>query len=199
MATDVDGARERLAAVVASTKLAKAHAQTLPRDAMTPYTMLLMAPSMVSMLTPLGGRVRPMFNVTVSNVPGPDVPLYFRGARLEAIYPISLISHGMALNITCESYAGTLNFAFVGCRDAIPHLQKLAVHAGDELDALEAAVRGAPAGGARTPAAPRGASTAKTGAARKPARAKQPAAAKQAAAASKPAEATRPPRKRKAA
>jgi WS/DGAT/MGAT family acyltransferase len=139
LATDVDGPRERLAAVVASARRAKAHAQTLPRDAMTPYTMLLMAPSMVSMLTPLGGRVRPMFNVTVSNVPGPDKPLYFRGARLEAIYPISLISHGMALNITCESYAGTLNFAFVGCRDAIPHLQRLAVHASEELDALEAA------------------------------------------------------------
>jgi WS/DGAT/MGAT family acyltransferase len=158
MATDVEGARERLAAVVASTKLAKAHAQTLPRDAMTSYTMLLMAPSMVSMLTPLGGRVRPMFNVTVSNVPGPDVPLYFRGARLEAIYPISLISHGMALNITCESYAGTLNFAFVGCRDAIPHLQKLAVHAGDELDALEAAVMGVPASRQSKPAASRSAS-----------------------------------------
>jgi len=161
LATDVEGARERLAAVVASARRAKAHAQTLPRDAMTPYTMLLMAPSMVSMLTPLGGRVRPMFNVTVSNVPGPDKPLYFRGARLEAIYPISLISHGMALNITCESYAGTLNFAFVGCRDAIPHLQKLAVHAAEELDALEAAcgVAAAPrraarrAKGAREPAA----------------------------------------------
>ena len=140
LATDIDGPLERLAAVVASTKLAKAHAQTLPRDAMTPYTMLLMAPSMASMLTPLGGRVRPMFNVTVSNVPGPDRPLYFRGARLDAIYPISLISHGMALNITCESYAGMLNFAFVGCRDAIPHLQRLAVHATDEVGALEQAL-----------------------------------------------------------
>jgi hypothetical protein len=49
MATNVEGARDRLAAVVASTKLAKAHAQTLPRDAMTPYTMLLMAPSWRSM------------------------------------------------------------------------------------------------------------------------------------------------------
>jgi WS/DGAT/MGAT family acyltransferase len=172
LATDVDGARERLAAVVASTRRAKAHAQTLPRDAMTPYTMLLMAPSMVSMLTPLGGRVRPMFNVTVSNVPGPDKPLFFRGARLEAIYPISLISHGMALNITCESYAGTLNFAFVGCRDAVPHLQNLAVHAAEELVALEAAL-GITAAPGR---APRGTRTARGAAAasRKEAGAKAP-------------------------
>ena len=140
MGTDVEDPLERLAAVVASTRRAKEHVQGLPGDAMTQYTMLLMAPSMLSMLTPLGGRVRPMFNVTVSNVPGPDKPLYFRGARLEAIYPISLISHGMALNITCESYVDTLNFAFVGCRDAIPHLQKLAVYSSEALEALETAV-----------------------------------------------------------
>ncbi len=140
MGTEIGDPLERLAAVVASTRRAKEHVQGLPRDAMTQYTMLLMAPSMLSMLTPLGGRVRPMFNVTVSNVPGPDKPLYFRGARLEAIYPISLISHGMALNITCEGYADTLNFAFVGCRDAIPHLQNLAVYSSDALTELEKAV-----------------------------------------------------------
>ncbi len=140
MGTDVADPLERLAAIVASTKRAKEHVQGLPRDAMTQYTLLLMAPSMLSMLTPLGGRIRPMFNVTVSNVPGPDKPLYFRGARMEALYPISLIAHGAALNVTCESYAGTLNFAFVGCRDGIPHLQKLAVYSSEALAELEEAV-----------------------------------------------------------
>lgn len=139
MGTDVADDRRRLAAVAASTRRAKTHAQMLPREAMTPYTLLLMTPSMLSMMTPLGGRVRPMFNVTVSNVPGPDKPLYWRGARLEAIYPISLISHGLALNITCESYADSLNFAFVGCRDALPHLQKLAPYSAEALEALERA------------------------------------------------------------
>lgn len=165
MGTDVEDARERLEAVVASTRRAKEHARRLPREAMTSYTMLLMAPSMVSMLTPLGGRIRPMFNVTVSNVPGPDRPLYWRGARLDAIYPISLISHGMALNITCESYADTLNFAFVGCRDAIPHLQKLAVYSVEALEALESALRPARRNG-RATARPRSAQPApKAGAA----------------------------------
>lgn len=91
------------------------------------------------MLTPIGGRTRPMFNVTVSNVPGPSKPLYFRGARMEAVYPISLIAHGIGLNITCESYAGSLDFAFVGCRDTLPHLQNLAVYAAEALVELEAA------------------------------------------------------------
>jgi len=149
MATDIADPRERLAAIVASTRRAKEHVQSLPRDAMTQYTMLLMAPSILSMLTPLGGRIRPMFNVTVSNVPGPEKPLYFRGARLEAIYPISLIAHGLALNITCESYAGSLDFAFVGCRDGLPHLQKLSGYASDALAELEAAVATAAAAAAR--------------------------------------------------
>jgi diacylglycerol O-acyltransferase len=68
--------------------------------------MLLMAPTIVTLLTGMGGRMRPMFNVTISNVPGPDKPLYFRGAELLAIYPVSIVTQGQALNITCQSYAG---------------------------------------------------------------------------------------------
>ena len=48
----------------------------------------------------------------------------------------------VALNITLQSYAGTLDFGFIGCRDTVPHLQRLAVQTGDALDALEAAVLG---------------------------------------------------------
>ena len=95
--------------------------------------------AMLAMLTPIAGRTRPMFNVTVSNVPGPPRPLYFRGARLQASYPISLIAHGIGLNITCQSYDGVLAFAFVGCRDTLPHLQNLAVYTAEAFDALEVA------------------------------------------------------------
>ena len=72
---------QRLAAIRASVQSAKAHVQSLPRQAMTQYTIALMAPTMLTLLTGLGGRTRPMFNITISNVPGPDKPLYFRGAR----------------------------------------------------------------------------------------------------------------------
>jgi hypothetical protein len=78
------------------------------------------------------------FNVCVSNVPGPREPLYLRGGRLEAYYPASIPIHGMALNITVLSYAGTLNVGFVGDRDALPHLQRLAVYTGDALAELDA-------------------------------------------------------------
>jgi len=150
LGTDVEDPAERLAAVTASTKAAKAHFRKLPREAITQYTMLLMAPSILTMLTPVAGRMRPMFNVTVSNVPGPARPLYFRGARLEASYPISLIAHGIGLNITCQSYADTLAFAFVGCRDTLPHLQNLAVYTGVALDELEAGLA-APGGAGQRP------------------------------------------------
>ena len=58
-------------------------------------------------------------------------------AGLEATYPVSIPMHGMALNITLESYADTMNFGFIGCRDALPHLQRLAVYTGDALDELD--------------------------------------------------------------
>lgn len=143
LGTDIDDPRERLAAITASTRRAKAHVQNLPRRAMTQYTVLLMAPYMLSLLTGVGGRTRPMFNITISNVPGPDRPLYYRGARLEAAYPVSLVTHGQALNITCQSYNGFLAFGFTGCRDTLPHMQRLATYTGKALEELEEVLLGA--------------------------------------------------------
>ena len=140
LATDIADPLRRLEAIKESTERAKEHLQSLPREAVMQYTVLLMAPYMLQLLTGLGGRVRPVFNVTISNVPGPEQPLYFNGARLEAMYPVSLIAHGGALNITCLSYAGTLNFGFTGCRDTLPHMQRLAVYTGDALQELESLV-----------------------------------------------------------
>jgi WS/DGAT/MGAT family acyltransferase len=140
LGTDVDDAAERLQLIRASVQHAKAHVQGLPRQAMLQYTMLLMAPTIVTLLTGIGGRTRPMFNVTISNVPGPDKPLYFRGAELLAIYPVSIVTHGQALNITCQSYAGSMNFGFTGCHTSMPSLQRLAVYAGEALEELEQVV-----------------------------------------------------------
>jgi WS/DGAT/MGAT family acyltransferase len=143
LGTDLEDARERLDAIRASTARAKEHVQNLPKKAMMQYTMVLMAPYMLTLVAGVGGRTRPMFNVTISNVPGPDQPLYFRGARMDATFPVSLVTHGQALNITCQSYAGTLAFGFTGCRDTLPHMQRIATYTGEALDELERAVSGA--------------------------------------------------------
>jgi len=140
LGTDIEDPAERLQAIRASVQHAKAHVQGLPRQAMLQYTMLLMAPTIVTLLTGIGGRTRPMFNITISNVPGPDKPLYFRGAELLATYPASIVTHGQALNITCQSYAGMMNFGFTGCHSSLPSMQKLAVYSADSLAELEAAL-----------------------------------------------------------
>ena len=92
-----------------------------------------------------------MFNITISNVPGPDQPLYFRGAELVAIYPASIVTHGQALNITCESYAGAMNFGFTGCHSSLPSMQRLAVYATEALEELEAAVMPPPKPARKSP------------------------------------------------
>ena len=137
LGTDIADPKKRLKAISASTRHAKDHLQSLPRSALTQYTMLVMAPYILSLVTGIGGRTRPVFNVTISNVPGPDKPLYFYGAKLEAMYPMSLLAHGGALNITCVSYDGKLNFGFTGARDTLPHMQRLAVYTGEALEELE--------------------------------------------------------------
>jgi WS/DGAT/MGAT family acyltransferase len=141
LATDVEDPAERIAEIVASTKRAKQQLQGMSKAAILQYSALLTAPSMLQMMRTTAGHVRPTFNVVISNVPGPDEPRYFRGARLEASYPMSIPVHGLALNITCNSYAGSVCFGFTGCRDTLPHLQRMAVYCGEALDELEQSVR----------------------------------------------------------
>lgn len=137
LATDVADPIDRLHTIVASTTKAKAQLQGMSRNAILQYSALLMAPILLASVPGAAGRIRPAFNLVVSNVPGPDKPLYFRGWRLEAAYPLSIPFNGYALNITVESYAGTLGVGFIGCREAIPHLQRLAVYTGEALEELE--------------------------------------------------------------
>jgi diacylglycerol O-acyltransferase len=140
LATDLEDPSARLAAIIASTTTAKHQLQGMSKPAILQYSAVLTAPSMLQMIPGAAGRIRPTFNVVISNVPGPDEALYFRGARLEASYPLSIPVHGQAVNITCNTYAGQMCIGFTGCRDTLPHLQRLAVYFGEALAELEAAV-----------------------------------------------------------
>ncbi len=79
---------------------------------------------------------RPTWNLVISNVPGPQFPLYCAGARLQAQYPVSVITDGMGLNITVMSYCGHLDFGLVADRDQMPDVADLMGWLGDELEAL---------------------------------------------------------------
>ena len=137
LGTHIDSHAARLEHIIRSTRKAKAQLEGMPRSTILQYTALLLSPLFVQLATGTAGTMRPAFNVVISNVPGPPQPLYFRGARLEANFPLSIPFHGYGLNITLNSYAGTLNFGFTGCRDSVPHLQRLAVFAGEALEELE--------------------------------------------------------------
>jgi WS/DGAT/MGAT family acyltransferase len=130
LASDVDDPIDRLRAIHRSSAAAKtvmASARTLPTDFPS-----LGAPWLVGGLAALYGRshladrLPPLANVTVSNVPGPTMPLYLAGAKMLNYYPVSIVTHGAALNITLESYNGSLDFGLVACRRAVPDLRDLA-------------------------------------------------------------------------
>ena len=73
----------------------------------------------------LAATRRPVWNLVISNVPGPQFPLYMAGARLVANYPISVITDGMGLNITVMSYDGHLDFGIVADREQMRDVWKL--------------------------------------------------------------------------
>ena len=71
-------------------------------------------------------RLPMVANLAISNVPGPQVPLYLAGARMLTFHPLSIIMHGLALNITIQTYAGSVDFGVIGDKKAVPHIQDLA-------------------------------------------------------------------------
>ena len=142
LGTNVADPRQRLAAIKRSTAEAKAHLSKLPPEARTSYTLLINGPYIAGLIGRLKGRAPLPFSVGISNVPGPTEPLYLNGAHLDSVFPLSLLLHGNALNITCVSYAGMLNFGFTGARDTLPHLQRLALYMGEAVEELEGVLLG---------------------------------------------------------
>jgi diacylglycerol O-acyltransferase len=103
----------------------------------TAMSALGLAPSILTPLLRMQGLARPPFNLVISNVPGPRKTMYLNGAKMLGTYPLSIPINGMALNITCNSYAENMDFGLTGCRRTVPHLQRLLGHLDDELAALE--------------------------------------------------------------
>jgi WS/DGAT/MGAT family acyltransferase len=95
----------------------------------------------------IADRIPAIANVAISNVPGPTVPLYMAGAKMLTNYPTSIVVHGMALNITVQTYNETLEVGIIACARAMPEVAELAAHietAFVELQGLPVAA--APAG-----------------------------------------------------
>ncbi|HET9441707.1 MAG TPA: wax ester/triacylglycerol synthase family O-acyltransferase [Acidimicrobiales bacterium] len=140
---------ERLRAIADSTRHAKSQSNAIGADILTNWAEFA-APAVFARAArlytnmKLADRHRPLFNLTVSNVPGPQFPLYIAGTRLVALYPMGPVSDGGALNITAMSYMGNLYFGLVACREAVPHVDTIAAGISSSLDELlKAAAAGA--------------------------------------------------------
>jgi WS/DGAT/MGAT family acyltransferase len=101
------------------------------------YTLLMQAVAQFGESTGAGRIMPPLGNVVISNIAGPRKPLYHRGARLLATYPISTIAPGLALNITVFSYVDTLYIGLVAGRSGIPDLEPITDFMSAALDELE--------------------------------------------------------------
>jgi hypothetical protein len=146
LATNVADPVERLEAIKASTTAAKEGFKAVPADALqdfsqlAPYALSAMASRMLAR-SGIADQMNPAVNLTISNVPGPRQPRYFGSARLKHTYPVSIISDGMGLNITCASYVDSLDFGLTTCREMIPDLWSLTDGFHDALDELSAATK----------------------------------------------------------
>jgi hypothetical protein len=68
----------------------------------------------------------PIANVTISNIRGPDLPLYVAGARLKSLFPMGPLIEGVGLGVTVISYGDEVAFGFLGCEDHLPDIESLA-------------------------------------------------------------------------
>jgi diacylglycerol O-acyltransferase len=138
--TNVAEPHRRLEIVHAATQLAKAQQAAIPQglvDQISDFALpaLTARAARVVFATGLLHRLPP-FNICISNVPGPNVPVYLCGAKLLAHYPVSVITDGQGLNITLVGYLGQLHFGLVACRELVPDIETLAGYLVDELDLL---------------------------------------------------------------
>lgn len=140
LGTDIADPAERLATISESMRRNKKVYSELSRVQVLALSALNTVPLALAVVPALIPSAPPPFNIVISNVPGPAEPLYWRGARLDGNYPMSIALDWLALNITVVSNAGNLDFGLVGCRSSIPHLQRLLGHLEYALSDLEHAL-----------------------------------------------------------
>ncbi len=137
LGTHLESPEARLESVHESMRAGKEALSQMTPLQVTAMSALGQAPAIAMPLLGLAGTLRPAYNLVISNVPGPREPQYLNGAEVVGSYPLSIPIHGVALNITCSSYAGKMCFGLTGCRRTVPHLQRLLTYLDDELKALE--------------------------------------------------------------
>jgi diacylglycerol O-acyltransferase len=146
LGTDTADPLERLAMMAERNRHAKDHHNAIPADALqdwaefaAPRTFGLAVRAYANLR--LAERHPVVHNLVISNVPGPPIPLYFMGARIDALYPLGPVFHGAGLNLTVMSSAGRMHVGAIACRESVPDADALIRHFPLELERTLAAVR----------------------------------------------------------
>jgi WS/DGAT/MGAT family acyltransferase len=139
--THLDGPAERIAEAAVHMSAAKDRHKALPAKALRDVTQFIppalharAARTMFELSPRLG--VNPPYNIVISNVPGPPIDIYCGGARLEALYPLSIISDGAGINVTIMSYRDAIDIGITADREQTPDVQSMIDALQAELDAL---------------------------------------------------------------
>jgi WS/DGAT/MGAT family acyltransferase len=141
LATNKEDPRARFDGVRQSMIAAKTLLRDMDATQIMGYSAALTLPFAIGQMTGLGNRSSfPMFNVVISNVPGPQEKRYLNGAEVLSIQPISFVLQGQALNITLFSYADEISFVYTACLESLPGVQKLVLHTRNAVEELERVV-----------------------------------------------------------
>jgi diacylglycerol O-acyltransferase len=141
LASTIADPQARLLAINQASKAAKAASANMNAVMPTDFPSLGV-PWILSGLAALFGRSKlannmaPLANLAISNVPGPNMALYLAGAKMLTYYPVSIVTHSLALNVTVQSYNGSLDFGLIACRKAMPDLPELAKYMQKTFDEM---------------------------------------------------------------
>jgi diacylglycerol O-acyltransferase len=143
--TNIEDPAVRLKAIADANSVAKQHSAAIGATLLQDWSQFA-APAVFGVAMRVYARSNltsalPVHNLVVSNVPGPQVPLYFLGAEVRAMYPLGPIFHGSGLNITVMSLSGTLDVGLISCPELLPDLWDMADDFRVALDELLAATR----------------------------------------------------------
>lgn len=147
LGTDIEDPIERLEELAESNRNAKDHHHAIGADSLQDWAEFA-APRTFGLAVRAYAGLRlaekhpVVHNLVISNVPGPPVPLYFMGARIDALYPLGPIFHGAGLNITVMSNHGHVHVGVIACRESMPDVEDLVRRFPEELDRLTQAVAG---------------------------------------------------------
>ena len=135
---------ERLKAIAEANSVAKQHSSAIGATLLQDWTQFA-APAVFGIAMRVYARTRltemPVHNLVVSNVPGPQIPLYMLGSAVKAMYPLGPIFHSSGLNITVMSLCGNLDVGLISCPELLPDLWEMADEFAVGMEELLAAAR----------------------------------------------------------